>query len=164
MKIAHTSPGTSPGIDLVIGYGSSLRSDDGLGLRLAALVADCGWPGVEALAVHQLNPELAEALAGARRVVFVDAYAANCRQEVLVQSLHPDRWVGPLLHATDPRHLLMLARDLYGHLPQAWLVAVPGSNFDLGDSLSPAARRGLQAALERVAALLHASCRDAPYA
>ena len=55
---------------LVIGYGNELRRDDGLGPRVAASLAG---PGVRALAVRQLTPELAEEVATARLVVFVDA-------------------------------------------------------------------------------------------
>jgi hydrogenase maturation protease len=43
---------------LVIGYGNELRSDDGVGPRVARAVAEWRLPGVEAIAVHQLTLEL----------------------------------------------------------------------------------------------------------
>ena len=48
----------TPGMDLVIGYGNTLRGDDGVGV----LVADAleGWnQAVRTLSVQQLTPELA---------------------------------------------------------------------------------------------------------
>ncbi len=57
----------------MIGYGNTLRSDDGVGPRVAMAVASWGWPGLKAIAVHQLTPELAEPLAAAELAIFVDA-------------------------------------------------------------------------------------------
>ena len=37
---------------LIIGYGNTLRSDDGVGPRLAQTVADWRLPGVRSLALH----------------------------------------------------------------------------------------------------------------
>src|SRR5919198_4121190 len=61
---------------LVVGYGSSLRGDDGLGWHAAALLAaDPRLAGAEVLARHQLTPELAEDVSRAALVVLVDARA-----------------------------------------------------------------------------------------
>jgi hydrogenase maturation protease len=59
---------------VVIGYGNTLRSDDGAGQQVATLVEDWQLPQVRSLAVHQLTPELAAELATAQMVIFVDAY------------------------------------------------------------------------------------------
>ncbi|MGF1587982.1 MAG: hydrogenase maturation protease [Pleurocapsa sp.] len=58
---------------LVIGYGNTLRSDDGAGQSAANQIAAWGLPNVRSLAVHQLTPELAEDIANADTVIFVDA-------------------------------------------------------------------------------------------
>lgn len=67
---------------LVIGYGNALRGDDGAGpcaaLRVGARREGGRWGGaLRTLAVHQLLPELVDDIAGAGRVVFIDAYAAD---------------------------------------------------------------------------------------
>ncbi len=41
---------------LVIGYGNTLRSDDGAGKRVAELVAEWQLLNVRSLLVHQLTP------------------------------------------------------------------------------------------------------------
>jgi hydrogenase maturation protease len=58
---------------VVIGYGNTLRGDDGAGPAVAQAIADRALPGVRSLAVPQLTPELAEIVAEANLVVFVDA-------------------------------------------------------------------------------------------
>jgi hydrogenase maturation protease len=45
---------------LVLGYGNTLRRDDAVGPLAAEAVAGWGRPGVLALALPQLLPELAE--------------------------------------------------------------------------------------------------------
>ncbi len=70
---------------LVIGYGNELRRDDGIGPRVARAVADWDIPGVRALAVHQLTPELAVDIAQAKEVVFVDVAANSGTSNVSIQ-------------------------------------------------------------------------------
>ncbi|HEY9173382.1 MAG TPA: hydrogenase maturation protease, partial [Verrucomicrobiae bacterium] len=53
---------------LVIGYGNTLRRDDGIGPKVAEAVAELNLPGVRSLACPQLTPELAEPIAHAKRV------------------------------------------------------------------------------------------------
>ena len=65
------------GTILVIGYGNSLRSDDGAGCRVADIVASWDLPYVRSLTVHQLTPELAEPIAQSDLTIFVDACVSN---------------------------------------------------------------------------------------
>jgi hydrogenase maturation protease len=139
---------------LVIGYGNVLRGDDGLGVRVAEAVAAWRRPGVEVHAVHQLTPELAEAVAGARLVVFVDARPAAGCTDVRVQRLMPAGAGVGLGHSSDPTWLLGLAEALYGSCPQASLVTVPGSCFRAGVQLSPTAAGALKDAVGVVAGFL----------
>jgi len=62
---------------LIIGYGNTLRGDDGAGPRVAEVVAGWSLPNVRAISAAQLTPELAEALAGAEVVIFVDAQVSQ---------------------------------------------------------------------------------------
>ncbi len=132
---------------LVIGYGNELRGDDAIGLRVAEAVAAWELPGVRALAVHQLTPELSEAIAAARQVIFVDATTEPTVHEVQVRPLDAPA-VGPGgSHRSDPRGLLALTQALFGQAPPAWLLVVPTADFAYGAPLSPLARRGLEGAL-----------------
>lgn len=140
---------------LVIGYGNTLRSDDGVGQWVAAEVQGWNLQNVRSLPVHQLTPELAEMLASASSVIFVDAYPASSEALVQVCPLDPvDSSNFSLGHISDPRSLLALTQAVYGCTPQAWLVAIPAVNFELGESLSPTTQQGIAVALDEIRRLL----------
>lgn len=139
---------------LIIGYGNQLRGDDGIGQEVARLVQEWEKPNVRSRSVHQLTPEIAEELTHFDYAIFVDASITG---EVLeVSSLTPDdsEIVVNLGHSINPRSLLSLAKTLYEYTPQAWLVAVPGDNFDLGDRLSPTGEEGVNHALTQIQMLI----------
>ena len=73
---------------LIIGYGNTLRRDDGVGPKVAEAVAALALPGVRALAYPLLTPELAEAVSQARVVIFVDA-AVDAPRGVQLRKLAP---------------------------------------------------------------------------
>jgi hydrogenase maturation protease len=153
--MAFLPPGPAhDGPVLVIGFGNVLRSDDGVGPRIADAVAGWDFPGVVALAVHQLLPELAESLSDARLAIFVDADFSNPGEATLVTPLLPRSTASPIGHTSDPAQLLALARDLFGRAPAACLVRVPVRDLGLGESLSPLAEAGASQALHRIAHLL----------
>jgi hydrogenase maturation protease len=133
---------------LVIGYGNELRRDDGVGPRVARTVAGWNVRGVLAVALHQLTPELAEAVAGADEVFFVDAAAGT--RGVSVRPVWPDGGRPVLDHASSPAALLALAEAIYGRRPRAWLMTLPAPDLDFGEELSPAATRGMDEALRYI--------------
>ncbi len=137
---------------LVIGYGNTLRSDDGVGAKVAAAVAELALPGVTVLVRHQLTPELAETISEARAVVFVDA-AVDAATEVQVRQLEPADGAQLMAHAADPRTLLAMAKQLFGRCPPAWWLTIPVENLEFGEELSPLARRGYETALEKIRTL-----------
>ncbi|MBE9129605.1 MULTISPECIES: hydrogenase maturation protease [unclassified Coleofasciculus] len=140
---------------LVIGYGNTLRSDDGVGQWVAAEVEGWELQNVRSLPVHQLTPELAELLASASSVIFVDAYPASEDALVEVCPLEPvDSNNFSLGHMSNPRSLLALTQAVYGCTPQAWLVAIPAVNFQLGERFSPKVQQGLAVALDKIRRLL----------
>jgi hydrogenase maturation protease len=76
---------------VVIGYGNEVRGDDGVGPRVARVVAGWQLPHVKALAVHQLLPELVESFAEASAVVFVDASLGSGARSLRTVMLQPER-------------------------------------------------------------------------
>jgi hydrogenase maturation protease len=139
---------------LVIGYGNVLRSDDGAGILVAEAVAAWGRPDIRGVAVHQLTPELAESLSTPARVVFVDARVAPVGAEPALMALEPSSARHQAGHISDPRSLLNMARWLYGGCAEAWLLTVPGVNFSIGERISATATRGIERAIERIAAMV----------
>lgn len=142
---------------LVIGYGNEIRGDDGAGLRVAEAIETLHLPGVRVIACHQLTPDLAEPLAGARAAIFADARPAVEKAPIEVFPVLPETKGGFSLHSGSPAGLLALAKALYGRCPPAWCVAIPAVDFNLGETLTATARHGVATAVaaiqERVAEL-----------
>ncbi|MFB2921341.1 MULTISPECIES: hydrogenase maturation protease [Aerosakkonema] len=147
---------------VIIGYGNDLRSDDAIGPCVAKAVEAWGVPNVDSLALQQLTPELADTLQDAYGAIFVDASSSPEVKEVEVLAIEPIESGKTMTHTSDPRSLLALTKALYGRYPHAWLVKVPAVNFELGESLSPIAQKGIDDALEEIDYLLrsqtYASC------
>jgi len=139
---------------LVIGYGNVLRGDDGVGWAAArSLARRLPRRLASVLMVHQLLPELAEPISRATRAIFIDADerlepGQVCRK--IVQPLdRADRTIG---HHQSPGGLLRLARDLYGHAPEALVFSIGAADFDFAPTLSTQVRRALPGLLRSVAA------------
>ena len=144
-----TTPTASETGLLVIGYGNELRGDDGVGPKVAEALDQLRLPGVRTISCHQLTPELAEPVSRAARVVFVDA-TVNREGGIGLTELKPEETGAAMVHVADPRSLLALARDVFGHCPSAWWLTIPVETMEFGDALSPAARRGVERALQTI--------------
>ena len=142
---------------LVIGWGNALRGDDAAGIRVARTVSARAWPGVRVIECHQPTPELAEDVARARRVVFVDAVDDRTAEHVRVSHVRTADTPPPdaLGHHLEPVGLLSLARSAYGGEPEAWTVAVPARQFDRPDCLSPLTAAAVNEAVKVVEGLVH---------
>jgi len=143
---------------LVIGYGNPLRSDDGIGWRVAEeLQARLKTSHVEVIQCHQLEPELAEKLRDAAMVVFVDAAAEGSSGEWNHHRLTATKSSAVFSHGPTPAALLALAADLYGASPEAHLFTVCGSSFGYGEHLSTDVKRTLPSVVTEIEALLRAA-------
>lgn len=118
-------------MQLVIGIGNRIRQDDGIGPLLVESLDHSH--GGEAIAVHQLTPELAERLGRVSRVLFVDASLDGDGVDLV--RVHPTAPSG-LGHSLGPSGLLALTEKLYGRAPEGWALRIPGSSFGLGEELS----------------------------
>lgn len=125
---------------LIVGYGNPLRGDDGAG-RVAA-------ERLGGVSVHQLTPELAERIAAADTVIFLDADVNLPPGEISVKRLAGA--AAQLDHHAGPEGLLHLARMVYGKEPKAFLIGMGGENFDLREGLSAAAEHSVELALKTV--------------
>lgn len=140
---------------LVVGYGNSLRSDDGIGVKVAEIVTDWNLPALQTRSLHQLTPELAADLAGVDLAIFVDA--AQEIDSVKLYEIKPADFSGLRSHFADPRALLSLTQAIYGRCPQAWWLVVPGVDFQIDDRLSTVAQQGILEALVQIRRLISQS-------
>ena len=134
---------------LVIGYGNTLRSDDGVGPRVADSVEALNLAGVCTLSCGLLTPELADPISRARRVIFVDA-SVDVPAKIQLRPLSAGDSAQIMAHAADPRTLLALARDVFGRVPEAWWLTIPAENLGIGEELSPRAQHGFAKAIDEI--------------
>lgn len=135
---------------LIVGVGNTLAGDDAAGPVVAGRFA--GRPDVRVEVCHQLVPELAWDAAVADLVIFVDAATRGSR--VRVRRLGPVRSRGPMTHVVDAAAVLGLSVALYGRMPRAFLVTIPGRRFEIGPGLSAACARQIPRAVGAVEELL----------
>jgi hydrogenase maturation protease len=134
---------------LLIGYGNTLRSDDGVGPKVVEKVAALKLPGIQTLSCDLLTPELADPISRAETVVFIDA-AIDAPQRVQLRPLAPAASSQIMAHTADPRTMLALARDIFGQAPKAWWLTIPVENIGIGEEFSALAKQGVASAIEKI--------------
>jgi len=146
---------------LIIGYGNPLRGDDAAGPLAARRLAGFGFETIE---THQLTPELAEPIAAAEIVFFLDADAAVPAGEICAQRVTASEAEPPLSfeHHSTPAGLLRLAALAYRAAPEAWAIGLGARCFDLAEGLSRNAERAVSRAVQELPLLAHALVRAAP--
>jgi len=144
---------------LIIGYGNTLRRDDGVGPMIIqwlrqirdATVRECLTQSMvetlpngrvsddlQFLDAHQLLPEHAEPVSNVRRVIFIDADITVAPGRVKFRRIHAKMPSNPSVgHNVSPELILTLADALYGHAPPATVIAIGVSSLDLGEGLTP---------------------------
>lgn len=145
---------------LIVAYGNPLRCDDGVAW-LAADKLENTFPEseVEILRLHQLAPEVAEAVRHRNLVVFLDAALDDTNNgqpgQIRVKELSPDPSekdpVGPFSHVYSPIKILEISRQLYQASPKAYVITVTGGNFDHGDRPSDAVAAAIPSVVTKVA-------------
>ncbi len=150
---------------LILAYGNSLRRDDGAGFALGDVVermlSEAGLE-FERIDSHQLEPEFALDISREKitSVLFIDTRAlpeTPDRDDLRVQfrrvvsDQNPSPGVG---HQLNPQALLAYSRYLFKKEPPAWLITVPGTDFDHGEGLSDIARKAIDSAPDILSELI----------
>jgi hydrogenase maturation protease len=125
---------------LILACGNTLRSDDGVGPWLAAWTEErfASDPAVRVLSRQQWTPDLAEDVAHAESVIFIDCSVESSPGEVRLCPLEPSP-AGPGLasHHVGAAELLALGQELYDSLPRsASLLTVGAGSTEIGERFS----------------------------
>ena len=152
---------SSPTRCLVLACGNSLRGDDGVGPWLAAWAEDRfrSNPTVRILMCHQWTPELAEDVAHAESVFFIDCSVQSAPGTLTISPVEPSaKSVIPATHHLGPAQLLALARELYHSQPhRAHLLTIGAGSLELGETFSAS----VQAALPEATSVLETTILQA---
>lgn len=145
---------------LVIGFGNPGRMDDGLGPVLAETVESWQKPSVVAQADYQLNIEHAAEVAEADLVIFIDA-STEAPPPFRFYRLEPADRNAFTTHAMVPETVLEICRKVYGKAPLAFVLAVRGDKFEMGENFSSAAKQNMKEAEKFLSTLLQPGDRTA---
>jgi hydrogenase maturation protease len=139
---------------LILACGNTLRSDDGVGPWLAEWAGERfrGDAGIQILSRQQWTPELAEDLAQAQSVIFIDCSLESEPGHVdLVPVVPADPNAAIATHHLGAPELLALARELYGSAPKnALLLTVGAASTEIGERFSDAVKAALPGACAKL--------------
>ncbi len=130
----------TPARCLILACGNTLRGDDGVGLWLAEW-AEQRFPtqaNVRVIADHQWTPELAEDVARANSVLFIDCSIDSLPGSVTLTPVDPASG-GPEhnTHHLGAAELLALGHELYHSLPRnALSLTIGAGSIELGEFFS----------------------------
>jgi hydrogenase maturation protease len=125
---------------LILACGNTLRSDDGVGSWLAEWAEEKYRedPSVRVISRQQWTPDLAEDIAGAASVLFIDCSIESVPGYVRLVCIEPSvQTQGLATHHQGAPELLALARDLYNSRPaKAALLTIGAGSTELGEEFS----------------------------
>jgi hydrogenase maturation protease len=132
---------------LILACGNTLREDDGVGPLLASW-AEVQWrddPRVRVICDHQWTPDVAEEVAAAEAIIFVDCSLDQAPGEMMLRELSSAPLKpGLVTHHLGAAELLRVAEDLYGSQPRrACLLTIGAGSIELGEGLSEAVHDAL---------------------
>jgi hydrogenase maturation protease len=135
---------------LILACGNTLRSDDGVGPWLADWAAQhfSNQPEIRVISRQQWTPDLAEDIAQAASVLFIDCSAESAPGSIHIQEVHPASGAqAPATHHQGASQLLALAHELYNSLPcSAILLTVGAGSTELSEAFSDPVTAALPAA------------------
>ena len=140
----------------LIGIGNPGRQDDGLGAALVDEIDKAkkgAISNVEAVWKYQLNIEDAGLIKDRDYVVFADA-TTEVDAPARLAEIAPASEIAFTTHALAPESVLALSEELYGRAPKAYVLAIRGYAWDIGEGLSPQASANLTSAVSLLADFL----------
>jgi hydrogenase maturation protease len=124
---------------LILACGNTLRGDDGIGPWLASWAEERfrDEAGVRVISRQQWTLELAEEIAAAETVLFIDCSATAAPGAVSVVEVQPVAVESLATHHLGAPELLGLASKLYASLPRtALLMTVGAGSMELSEQFS----------------------------
>jgi hydrogenase maturation protease len=139
---------------LIFACGNTLRGDDGVGPFLADWAEQrfVSEAAVGVVSRQQWTPELAEEIARAESVLFIDCSVAAAPGSVSLISVGPSASAqGIATHHVGAVELLALAQELFSSLPRtALLLTVGAGSTELGEEFSEAVKAAVPEACKLI--------------
>lgn len=139
---------------LILACGNTLRGDDGVGLWLAEWAERrfAEQAGIRVIARQQWTPELAEDVARAESVLFIDCSVDSAPGSIQLTPVEPAAGgQGLATHHSGAAELLSLAHDLFNSLPRnAQQLTIGAGSTELGEVFSEAVTAALPEACKQL--------------
>jgi hydrogenase maturation protease len=139
---------------LILACGNTLRGDDGLGPWLAQWAEERfkSEPRVRILSRQQWPPELAEEVAQAESVLFIDCSVDSAPGSIQLLPVEPAATAQGLgTHHSGAAELLAMSREFYNSLPRnALQLTIGAGSTELGEAFSAAVAAALPEACKLI--------------
>lgn len=143
---------------MVIGYGNSLAGDDAVGFYAVQKLIGSELPDyVTVKYIHQFMPEHAEEIAEYNLLICIDAEVSRSFGELKCRlidsgSMHD---TGTAAHDYTLESILLMAKQLFGRIPEVYLITVSGKSFLTSDRLSPEVEKRIPDVIDNVFSIIN---------
>lgn len=135
---------------LVFTWGNPSRGDDALGPAVFERLEKRKLPGVEVITDFQLQIEHSMDIANRSTVIFVDA-SLSAAAPYDLSRIYPEKDDSFTSHAMSPQALLSISQQVNdAGLPDCYLLAIRGYDFELGHEISSRAQENLELAYTKL--------------
>lgn len=145
---------------LVVGYGNTIRGDDGLGPHIAQGLDIEKFPPssrVKVLSLPQPDISLVSEFSDVDIVIFADARCDDDDALLRVERIEtnaPGSCLAHSSHALGIHELLAIAAGWYGKQPTCFLIKPKGFDFSIGETLSEQAEKAALQASQAIYRLI----------
>jgi len=129
----------------VYGFGNPGRQDDGLGPMIIDKLEKENIEGITTDSNYQLNIEDADNIAGSDFVIFVDA-SIDTDEPFSFRKIEPSAEITFTTHSMSPESVIALCGDIHGRIPDAYVLAIRGYEWEMFEGLSEKAISNFDAA------------------
>ena len=134
---------------LIYGIGNSGRQDDGLGWAFIDRLEQIRpLPRARLRRTYQLNLEDADLISRYTRVLFVDATKDPAVESFTLNRPEPKLDFSFTSHAISVPSILATTQQCFEHVPEAYLLAIRGYEWELQEGLTSPAQHNLSHSLE----------------
>lgn len=139
---------------LIIGYGNTLRNDDGAGPFVAGELNRKYGNKINIIETHQLLPEIAENISKHKIIIFIDAFISDKNYEVIVEKIELQNNYFSFSHIYSAETLMSISKELYNTNAEAYIIKIPAVDFNFGDKLSEVTKTKCFEAIKKIENLI----------
>jgi len=129
----------------VYGFGNPGRQDDGLGPMIIDKLETENIAGITTDSNYQLNIEDADNISGSDIVIFVDA-SIDADEPFSFKRIEPSAEITFTTHSMSPESVIALCGDIYGRVPESYVLAIRGYEWEMFEGLSEKAMKNFNEA------------------